>query len=151
MEKYHIELKLFYIRTLKTSKYKYIPDLQEKDFEKFLKEKNFIQKLFEDLSFLFENMFDSFKISNKKYNKTFHILMFDLTIPTSTIKKIKEILLLNSLEDSLYEDIDCVYSINDAIKYYKLYMDKYDSLKLNQEVGVFDYRKNTNILVKKYE
>jgi hypothetical protein len=140
MEKYNIKLKLFYIRTLKSSKYKHIPDLDDKNFDKFIKQKKIIQKLFDDFNFLFENMFDSHKITNKKYNKTTKTIFFDLQVKSSSIKEIKDILFNNSLEDSLYEDIDSIFTINDANKYFKLNED--NSLF---EIGVIDYRKKTNI------
>lgn len=136
MDKYQIKLKLFYIRTLKNSKYKHIPNLDNKYFDKFIKDKKIIQKIFFDLGFLFENFFDSFKITNKKYNKTTKTILFDFQVKSSSIKEIKDILFNNSLEDSLYEDIDFIYTINDANKYYKL-----NENNSFLEIGVIDYRK----------
>jgi hypothetical protein len=145
MNTFHVELQLFYIRTLTKQKYKIIPNLEKKELNKFIQDKKIIQQFFEDFQFLLENFFDDFKIKNKKYYKSIQTISFDIKV-NSSVKELKDILFNNSLEDSLYESSEFVYLIKDAINYYKL-TDLPKDINEKIEVGVLDYRKKTGIKI----
>jgi hypothetical protein len=162
MPSFKVSLKLFYERSInhydedEEKKYESVPDLKKEDFDDFILNNDIHSAFIEDFG-------DAYGIiSEISYTVSHHILSFKLTINEDTmfielkenieemIKDIKENFLDNSLEDSLYEGTDAMYSIKHAKEYYpnetKFENEENEDESL-LEVGLIDYRNEKTIKV----